>query len=101
MGHVTEDTGLYPGWVPGPNPFGNQRADSTQTWYRREIGRQFEIRFDYHTELWVISLSIEESNRARRNLTHSQWGLFRVCSSHRFSDPMGAMLWFEMNKGEL
>ena len=100
MGHVTEDTGLYPGWVPGPNPFGNQRADDTQTWYRKEGNHQFEIRMDFIQGGWLLSKAVKASN-SQRIMTKSEWSAFRAASTIRFHDPMAAMLWFEMNKGDL
>lgn len=94
MGTVTE---VYPGWVPGPNPFGNQRAESTQTWYRKEVGRQFEIRMDFIHGGWVINKSLPLSRSHLRPID-SDWTVFRVSSEHRFSGPEAAMLWFELNK---
>lgn len=100
MGAVKSGTEPFPGWVPGPNPFGNQRASDCETWYRRGVGCQFEIRYDFIVEGWVISKA-PENPRPNAHLGVSKWGAFRVVSTDRFADPVGAMLWFELNKADL
>lgn len=95
MGHVTE---AYPGWVPGPNPFGNQRADSTQTWYRDFGARHLEIRLNFMTGLWQIN---EARKNSKGTLVTSSWGAFRQSTTTEFAAPEAAMLWFELNKGDL
>ena len=96
MGHVTE---VFEGWVPGPNPFGNQRAESTNTWYRHEGDTQLEIRMDYIRDLWVISRSYRQAGYSRPG--QLQWGVFRCVTTQGFDSPAGAMLWYELNKEDL
>ena len=101
MGHVTE---VFEGWVPGPNPFGNQRAESTNTWYRPGYDKhgtpiQLEVRMDYVRALWVISRSYRQADFSRPG--QAQWGLFRCVTTQGFDSPAGAMLWYELNKEDL
>lgn len=100
MGTVKIETEPFPGWVPGPNPFGTRRAGDCETWYRRGVGCQFEIRYDFMVEGWVISKALENRG-VHHSYARSQWSAFRVVSTDRFADPVGAMLWFELNKVDL
>ncbi|WP_055128556.1 hypothetical protein [Pseudomonas mediterranea] len=100
MGNVKSGTEAYPGWVPGPNPFGNQRASDCETWYRIEGVCQYEIRMDYYTDLWQINKAYNTAPKSN-SYARPNWGSWRQATDQEFADPVSAMLWFELNKADL
>lgn len=101
MGTVSTGTAPFPGWVPGPNPFGNQRASDCETWYRIEGVCQFEIRMDYVSDMWQINKAWNTAPKGSVSHARPSWGSWRRATDQQFADPIGAMLWFELNKADL
>lgn len=81
------------GWVNGPNPFGNQRAQYNETWYRKTAKAVYEIRYDFDQRGFVVNKETVQSKATMLHPGVSRWNLF---SPMAFDDPLGAMVWFEL-----
>lgn len=100
MGNVKSGTEPSPGWVPGPNPFGDQRACNLETWHRVHAGVFFDLRLDFFSDKWQITKMVKRNVVNRLSLAVSSWTT-PLPVGPGFADPVGAMLWFELNKEEL
>lgn len=81
------------GWKPGPNPFGNQRAQVNETWYRQTKRAVYEVRYDFQLRGFVINVEVVQKAASQLESGRSVWTLY---SPMAFDDALGAMVWFAL-----
>jgi len=86
------------GWLPGPNPFGNQRAQINETWYRQTSRGVYEVRYDFQRRGFVINKESVLQAATKISPGNSTWTMF---SPVVFADPLGAMVWFALEDNTL
>ncbi len=81
------------GWQNGPNPFGNQRAQYNETWYRKTERAVYEVRYDFELRGFVVNKETVQKAANKFESGRSVWNLY---SPMAFDNALGAMVWFEL-----